>query len=264
MLLIILYLFIIFILCPLICGCVISMTNKFFYSICGNKSKCICLATSIIGTPIHELGHAFFCIIFGHKIVDMKLLKWDENTLGYVSHTYNKKNIYHNIGNYFIGIGPIIFGGVIQLLLCMLLCPDLFDSLRLSINTIDLYEFNLVNFFSFSIDYFENLFSISNFANIWWWIYIIICLNIAIHMDLSTNDIKAAKYGILFLIGCIVLISLILYFVFYSFLDIITSYFIMLINLMIMFSIISIFFSLIIDVIGLLIVLFRKVAKKNG
>lgn len=264
MLMLVLYLFIILILCPVICGCVISMTNKFFYSICGNKSKSVCLTTSIIGTPIHELGHAFFCLIFGHKIVDMKLLQWNENTLGYVSHTYNKKNIYHNIGNYFIGIGPIIFGGVIQLLLSMLLCPDLFDSLKWSINTINLYELNLLNFLSFSLDYIENLFSISNFTNIWWWIYIIICLNIAIHMDLSGSDIKAAKFGILFLIVFIVLISLILYFVFYNFLDIITSYFIMLINLMIVFSIISILFSLIIDVIGLLIVLFRKVVKKNG
>ena len=40
------------------------------------------------GVAVHELGHALFCIIFRHKIEDMKLFSPEEDgTLGYVSHT---------------------------------------------------------------------------------------------------------------------------------------------------------------------------------
>ena len=42
-----------------------------------------------LGTPLHELGHALFCLIFRHKIEDIKFFKPDKvnGTLGYVYHT---------------------------------------------------------------------------------------------------------------------------------------------------------------------------------
>lgn len=67
-----------------------------------------------LGTSVHELGHAIFAIIFGHRITKMKLFSPDPETgrLGYVNHTYNPDNIWHLIGNFFIGFGPIIFGSI--------------------------------------------------------------------------------------------------------------------------------------------------------
>lgn len=64
-----------------------------------------------IGVPIHELGHLIFCLIFGHRVSRVVLFDFDnqDGTLGYVTHSYNKKNIYQSIGNFFIGIAPIFF-----------------------------------------------------------------------------------------------------------------------------------------------------------
>ena len=72
---------------------------------------------------MHELGHAIMCIPFGHKI--KKICLWNpkapNGVLGYVKHTYNKKNPWHKLGCLFISIGPIIMGlGVVTL--TMLLC----------------------------------------------------------------------------------------------------------------------------------------------
>jgi hypothetical protein len=66
------------------------------------------------GVVIHELGHAFFCVIFGHRIVRMNLFRpQPDGTLGFVQHSYNPKSLYQQFGNFFIGTGPIWFGTAI-------------------------------------------------------------------------------------------------------------------------------------------------------
>ena len=66
------------------------------------------------GVMVHEIGHALFCVIFRHKIVEMKLFSPEEDgTLGYVNHSYNPNSFYQRIGNFFIGTGPIWFGIVV-------------------------------------------------------------------------------------------------------------------------------------------------------
>ena len=68
-----------------------------------------------LGCSVHELSHAFFALIFGHKITEIKLFapSKDGESLGHVSHSYNKKSIYHKIGNFFIGISPLLAGGIV-------------------------------------------------------------------------------------------------------------------------------------------------------
>ncbi len=89
------------------------------------KEKLFLCLFGWLGVAIHECGHAVFCLIFRHKIIEMKLFSPNKETgtLGYVRHSYNKNNIYHQIGNFFIGIGPILLGGVIISLLSYILLP---------------------------------------------------------------------------------------------------------------------------------------------
>ena len=65
-----------------------------------------------IGTVIHELSHALFCIIFRHKILEMEVLSYDpgSKSLGHVSHSWNRRSLYQVIGNFPIGIAPLITG----------------------------------------------------------------------------------------------------------------------------------------------------------
>lgn len=70
---------------------------------------------SFIGTPIHELSHMIMCVLFMHKVEKFNLLCLNPNSevLGYVYHSYNKKNFIARIGNLFIGTAPILIGFIV-------------------------------------------------------------------------------------------------------------------------------------------------------
>jgi hypothetical protein len=84
------------------------------------------------GVMVHELGHAFFCVIFRHRIISMHLFKpGRDGTLGSVEHAFNPRSVYQRIGNFFIGTGPIWFGSaLVCLLVWYLLGPAASDALR--------------------------------------------------------------------------------------------------------------------------------------
>jgi hypothetical protein len=64
-----------------------------------------------LGTSVHELGHAIFAIIFAHKVSEIKLFTPSSGkSLGHVKHSYTKGNPYQTLGNFFIGLGPVLLG----------------------------------------------------------------------------------------------------------------------------------------------------------
>ena len=56
-----------------LCGFAVRLCAKLFSALIGSASDSIFDITAIIGTPIHELGHAIMCPLFGHKIQKIKL-----------------------------------------------------------------------------------------------------------------------------------------------------------------------------------------------
>lgn len=74
------------------------------------------LLTGAIGVPIHEISHAVLAMAFGHKInrIVFFQFKQNEKTLGWVEHTYNKRNILSSIGVAFISLAPILLIPIIM------------------------------------------------------------------------------------------------------------------------------------------------------
>ncbi len=184
-------------------GLIIAALNRAWCRMLGSKGVFAMRATGVIGTPVHEIGHAIFCLIFGHKVNGIKLYSMDTSTgvLGYVNHSYNKKNVYQQIGNFFIGVGPIIFGSIVLTVLMLIMVPATFQKVFASlggINNLELGVFSEETYYGMItvfIKIFTAIFSFENIKNWIWWIFIIISMSIATHMSLSKADVKGSILG---------------------------------------------------------------------
>jgi hypothetical protein len=158
-----------------------------------------------LGTVVHELGHAFFCLIFRHKITAMKLFDPDPETgtLGYVEHTYDSSNIYQLVGNFFIGIGPILLGtALIYILLFLLLGLNPFNFVtNVDLAMPHIYSWGILTtiiqtFWTSSTGLISEIFSGNNLST--WQLYVFIYLAFAIgsSITLSPSDIKGTLKGL--------------------------------------------------------------------
>ena len=100
-----------------------------WYEILGERSW---IALAAPGTVVHEAGHALFCLIFRHKILEMKLFSPEsDGTLGMVRHSWDPESFYQRAGNFFIGTGPIITGVLVISCCTAWLLPDVWNELEM-------------------------------------------------------------------------------------------------------------------------------------
>lgn len=178
--------------------------NKLFYRNLGGVGKSVSYATGFLGTPIHELCHVVFCLFFGHKIVEVKLFQIDskDGTLGYVRHTYNTRSIYQCVGNFFIGIAPIIGMCAVMAVIANALLPSTANAISFVVSADSAAGFfdalgNMIVVFFMS-------------ASGWrWWIFALIAVLLSLHMTLSRADIKGALSGLLALITIVFILDII-------------------------------------------------------
>jgi hypothetical protein len=169
-----------------------------------------------LGTPIHELGHALFCILFGHTIEDMQLFKPDpiSGTLGYVYHKWNRANPYHVLGNLFIGIGPVLLGCSVLFALFYFLIPDsslVWNSILARITEVDT-SYSVIDYLrvigSSAFTMIGVIFNPANFGGWRLWVFVYLSICVASNIRLSLADIKGSISGLAYLILIFLLINL--------------------------------------------------------
>ncbi|MGE0562741.1 MAG: hypothetical protein AB7O47_13060 [Flavobacteriales bacterium] len=169
-----------------------------------------------LGTAVHELGHLIFALIFGHQISNVKLFSFNASNpqLGYVKHSFNKKNIYQNLGNFFIGIGPILLGGSALFIIGYLIFDLKFNDIV--INNIKQPDLSITeSIFQVFSSIYDGLMStikvIVNQENTAWWKYLLffyLLFSIGSAISLSQSDIKGSFSGLLLFIALILLLNL--------------------------------------------------------
>jgi hypothetical protein len=131
------------------------------------------------GVAVHELGHAFFCLLFRHKIDEIKLFAPEKDgTLGYVSHRYDPSSRFQRIGNLFIGTGPIWSGILVLWIATRLLVPEFAVARGFALGT-----------------FFSALFSSAFWSHWQSWLWLYILFTVGAHITLSPPDLKGAADG---------------------------------------------------------------------
>ncbi|MFW5706136.1 MAG: hypothetical protein ACOCX8_03950, partial [Bacteroidota bacterium] len=173
--------------------------------------------TAWVGTPVHEMGHAVFCLIFGHRITKVRLFTPNsrDGSLGMVEHTYNRRNLYQRAGGFFIGAGPVIFGSLVILALLYLLVPNghlIAGSSGRNAALLQQEGISIVQYSGMVLSEFGNLvrmlFSQTNLSSWQFWIFLYLVLAIASHMELSPPDISQMLNGLLVILMLIFAVSL--------------------------------------------------------
>lgn len=184
-----------------ICGSAVYACERLALWLMGGAGSVIVKVTSFIGTPVHELGHAAMCPLFGHTITAIKLWQPNsrDNTLGYVTHQYNRRNPYQLFGNLFIGIGPI-FSGLGVLTLCLLLCfPDTLHAYLTTARSMAAAGENGLIIFLEGLKMIPRMVGEFSMPGRPVWVRIIgliVLLSVSLHISLSPADIKGSLHAL--------------------------------------------------------------------
>lgn len=171
-----------------------------------------------LGTTIHEIGHALAALLFGHRIVQFRPFMPDARSgrVGQVISGYNSNSIYQQIGLFFIGIAPILFGTSMIFVALLILfqremieligsVPPLTDSSSVQSSPAAL----LYQILAYCTAILAFIFSPAHFAD--WRFYLFLYLTFAIgsSIHLSEPDIKAAAKGFTALVVLVLVFNLI-------------------------------------------------------
>ena len=164
------------------------------------------------GVMIHELGHAFFCVTFLHKIVKMQLFSPKaDGTLGHVDHSYNPKSTYQKIGNFFIGTGPIWFGTATIYLLSQILLDHSAESHVAGMTSSDAaFDFVAIGqqVLAGAWQLFAGMVHPQMFSSWQFWLFVYLVFCIGSHITLSPPDIAGAWRGFVSLVAFMLIVNL--------------------------------------------------------
>ncbi len=166
------------------------------------------LATTALSSGLHELSHAIMCLFFLHRIESMALFSPDPVTgrSGYVRHSWDAGSPYQKAGNFFIGIAPMMTG-VPLLLLSGAECgirPGFSRAVQVALSggvthwTGPAVARRVIGPL---LAGFTGVFTLDNFANPYFYLYLPVALVISRAMAPSLEDLKGSWMGAAALTG---------------------------------------------------------------
>ncbi len=172
------------------------------------------LWTGWLGTPIHECSHALFCLLFGHRVEEMALFRPDRKAgrLGYVKHSYNRKNPYHVVGNFFIGVAPLIGGTIVLCALLWIFYPAAAQS---SLSGSEVSDGMARGEFIEPIktlvtqcrSVITEVITVDHVFSWQFWLFLYLVLCVGSHLAPSASDYRGTRWGALLLLGILLLVN---------------------------------------------------------
>jgi hypothetical protein len=159
-----------------------------------------------LGTAVHELAHAAMCLVFRHRITDLRLFDPSSKTgaVGWVEHEWDRRSLYQKVGNFFIGVAPVLLGSILLAGAGWLLLGDLRQVPDMGTDAESLVPTVLRRLEGIA----AGLWTAERAADWRTWLLAYLALAIGASMNASRVDLEGALYGIGFLLGAVVVFYL--------------------------------------------------------
>ena len=179
-----------------VCGFAVEICYRLCFALMGQRAgRLFWFATSWLGTPVHEAGHALMCLLFGHRIEKIRLIPTRAGG-AMVEHSYNNRNVYATLGNLFIAIGPVFTGLGVILLTLYLIYPVSLQGYFSSLEALLASDASERNIFVGIWQFIGGLWSEGTRA-LWARILAgIVLFSMALHVRLSTADVRGMLRGL--------------------------------------------------------------------
>lgn len=194
-----------------VCGFAVRLCAMLFSKLLGHGGGTVFDITSVIGTPVHELGHAAMCLLFCHRITDICL--WSptakNGVYGYVEHSYNRKNAWARLGSLFIGVGPIFSGLGVTVLALWLCFPNQWENYLTVTRTLSADGTTAKDLADGIFSLFRSLPAV--FGSDWLraTLGLIVILPVSLHISLSWADVKGSASAMPFYLAITALFALV-------------------------------------------------------
>ena len=164
-----------------------------------------------VSTILHEAGHAVMCLVFRHRIIEFRPLPTgrEKGQTGLVLHGWDSGNIYQSIGNFFIGVAPMIVG-ISLIYVLTILCFGEFCSWHYTVPGGRMHWVDAVRRITpDAAEGLKTLFRPGNFADARFYIYLAVLMVIGNSIAPSVSDIRNSAMGVgamalgLFILNCV-------------------------------------------------------------
>lgn len=178
------------------CGLAVEICYRLCFMLMGKRAgRSFWLVTSLVGAPVHELGHAIACLVFAHRIENIRLLPTRAG-MPLVDHSYNRRNPYAVFGNLWIGLGPIFAGLAVILLVLYWVYPDSLQAYREAVEVLLKDGAPTERLLDCVGQFLRGLWTEQTRA---WWVRLIaaaVLFSMALHVRLSAADVWGMLAGL--------------------------------------------------------------------
>ncbi len=189
---------------PLGFGIAVYFCNRAFCSLVGyRRGSPILFGLHVILTPIREFAHLVACILTFHHVSDFRLLNlYDpEGEIGFVEHSYNRKNPIAVFGNYLFAMLPVALGLFLAMVVVLACFRGVFGDLSDAVATLVETEAGFGEYVRLALDFFPAMFrdaASGVFAKIVGCVLLLlICLGVYVSMDDLYNAVSGmALYAV--------------------------------------------------------------------
>ena len=180
-------------------GTAIYFCNRAFCSLVGDgeRARPLLLAAHILTTPLREFAHLAACMLFFHSVSDYRLLSlYDpDGELGFVEHSYNKKNPVALLGNFFFAVMPVIVG-LFAVLVTVLVCfSGAFGTLVEETSLLEEAGGDVLSYFSLAFGFLPTLFAATGTGTVLKIVGCLLLLLLSIGVFVSLDDLQNAFSG---------------------------------------------------------------------